>query len=102
MSSSVPNDVINDILTMLMNIAYYIKNTAQNVWDVNSIDSNRIKNIEEKAQALTEKINTNLHSPWNLERMEIIKSCFNHILVLVDRRNVVHSQRSSVSKQSSY
>lgn len=97
-SSLVTNDEINDTLTMLMNIMFYTKNTTTRVSEVTHINKNLIRNIQEKAQALTEQVNINEFSARNLERMETIERSCNHILLLVDRRDL-QILGTGVSKQ---
>ena len=79
---------LNDTLTLLMNILYYIKNTITKVCEVDYFNRNSMQNIQEKAQALTEHVNINEFSAWNLERMETIECCCKHILHLVDRKEL--------------
>ena len=58
--SSLPtNEELNDTLTTLMNILYYIEITTTKVCQVSHINRNLTKNIQEKAQALTDQININ-------------------------------------------
>ena len=60
-SSWATNDEMNDTLTMLLNISHHIENITKNSLDV-TFDRNLMKRIQEKAQAITEKVNKNEYS----------------------------------------
>ena len=87
---------INDTLTLLLNILYYIKNTTTKVCEAAHFSRNSMMNIQEKARALTDHVTINEINAWNHDRMETIEQSCNHILLLVDRREL-QAQETHVS-----